>query len=73
MIIIVESAGLLIRRVSDFQSFSMRGTLESTSAAILAGSAPATGYDSDHRTEPSATANIFTVRLCAGDGSSTAP
>ena len=47
------------------------GTLEFTSAAILAGSALATGYDCDHSSEPSDTATIFTVRLCAG--LSTAP
>src|SRR6516162_6389198 len=47
------------------------GTLEFTSAAILAGSALATGYDCDHSSELSATATIFTVRFCAG--SSTAP
>jgi hypothetical protein len=47
------------------------GTLEFTSAAILAGSVSATEYDCDHSSEPSATVTIFTVRFCAG--SSTAP
>ena len=47
------------------------GTLEFTSAAILAGSASATEYDCDHSSELSATATTFTVRFCAG--LSTAP
>src|SRR4029077_4311973 len=47
------------------------GTLELTSAAILAGSALTTEYDCDHSSEPPATATILTVRFCPG--SSTAP